>query len=172
MYRSTCCIHTFFSHCPVWHSLILRVSYFPDFFIFYYRVDLNQWPYKMCLFIWFSHPKFYIFLMGLIFTKQIKDGLEQLVFWWFLDFNIGLLATFWESRVLGAEDGRSGRQYIFVPSAFSHCQMVLSFPKLCLLSFFLLLMEIIKKLLCSFDFSTKSWTKLNNLWRNSTNTPI
>ena len=47
--------------------------------------------------------------MGLIFTKQNKDGQEQLVLLLFLDLNIGLLAPFWERRVLGAEGGCSGR---------------------------------------------------------------
>ena len=45
--------------------------------------------------------------------------------------------------------------HFLVPSAFSHCQMVLSFPKLCLLSFFSFWWRFSKKLLCSFVFSTK-----------------
>ena len=69
--------------------------------------------------------------MALIFTKQNTDGQEQLVFLllMFLDLNTGLLATFWESQVLGSEHGRSGRQYIFSSIYFQPLPAGAFFPK-------------------------------------------
>ena len=83
-------------------------------FIFYNRVDSNHGHTK-CVHLIFI-PQF---LMGLIdFLPKNKHGQEQLVFWFFLDLKYGLLATFWESRVLGAEDGRSGRRLLFCSLCF------------------------------------------------------
>ena len=47
----------------------------------------------------------------------------------------------------------------FVSAAFSHWQMVHFFPKLCLLPFFLLLMEILKKNFCVPLFFNKKLDK-------------
>ena len=48
MYRSTCCIHTFFNFLFLTMSSMTQPDFasvlFPDFLIFYYRVDLHQWP--------------------------------------------------------------------------------------------------------------------------------
>ena len=127
MYRSMCCIHTF------WFLTLSSMTQpdfasvlFSRFFYFYYRVDFHQWPYFI-----FSPQFLFIFSMGLIFNflKQNTDGQEQKVFWLFLDLNIGLLATFWESRVLGSEDGRSGRWYIFCSLCFQPLPDGTFFPK-------------------------------------------
>ena len=144
--------------------------FFP-IFDFYYRVNLHQWPHFI-----FSPQFLIIFSMGLIFNflKQNTDGQEQKVFWLFLDLNIGLLATFWESRVLGSEDGRSGRRYIFCSLCFQPLPIArwyfLSQNYACF-PFFSFSWRLSKNF-CSFVFSIKSWTKLNNLWRNNTNNPV
>ena len=71
------------------------------------------------VFIWFLFPNF-VFQWDWCFTKQNKDGQEKLilVFWFFIDFKFGLLATSWKSWVLGAEDERSGRRYTLCSLCF------------------------------------------------------
>ena len=90
---------------------------FPDFLcLLFFTIGLILIMAIQNVFISFSSPNF---LMGLIdlFPKN-KHGQEQLDFWFFLDLKYGLLATFWESRVLGAEDGHSGRQLLFCSLCF------------------------------------------------------
>jgi len=170
MFRSTWCIHTFLilTRSSMTQPVFASVLFFP-IFDFYYRVDLHQWPHFI-----FSPQFLFIFSMGLIFNflKQNTDGQEQKVFWLFLDLNIGLLATFWESRVLGSEDGRSGRRYIFCSLCFQPLPDGTFFPKTMPASLFSPFSWRLSKNFCSFVFSIKSWTKLNNLWRNNTNNPV
>ena len=117
-------------------------------------------------------PQILYFFNGVNFTKQNKDGQQQLVFWWFLDSTFGLLGTFWESQVLGAEDGCSGRWYIFCSLCFQPLPDGTFFPKTMLAFLFSPFHGDYQKILCSFVFWTKSWTKLNHSRRNSTNTPV
>ena len=128
MFRSTWCIHTFLilTQSSMTQPVFASVLFFSRCLIFIIGLIFTNGHNS------FSHPNFLnIFSMGLIFNflKQNTDGQEQKVFWLFLDLNIGLLATFWESRVLGSEDGRSGRRYIFCSLCFQPLPDGTFFPK-------------------------------------------
>ena len=126
---------------------------------------------KQHIYLIFS-PQFFIYFFNGVYlfktTYRWPRTISFLTISWFEYWNACniLRVECWVQKMVVLADNT-----IFVPSAFNHCQMVLSFAKLCLLSFF-----------SPFDgdyqnknplfFSTKSWTELNNLWRNSTDTPI
>jgi len=130
MFRSTWCIHTFLilTQSSMTQPVFASVLFFSLFLIFIIGLIFTNGH------ISFSHPNFWLFFqwgyfLNFNFLKQNTDGQEQKVFWLFLDLNIGLLATFWESRVLGSEDGRSGRRYIFCSLCFQPLPDGTFFPK-------------------------------------------
>ena len=152
MFRSRWCIHTFLILTrSSMTQPVLQVSYFSRFLIFIIGFIFTNSQ------ISFSHPNFYLFFQWcLLKFSQTKCRWPRTNFFWlFVDLNIGLLASFWESWMLGAEDGYSGRWCIFCSLCFQPLPDSTFFSKTMLAFLFLLLMEIIKKLLCFFDFSKK-----------------
>ena len=105
-------INFYFSFCTVWHS------YFPDFLDFLLSGWSSPMAIKQQIYLIFSHQFFIYFFNGINLCKTKYRWPRTTSVWLFHDLNNGLLATFWESQVLGSEDGCSGRCYIFCSLCF------------------------------------------------------
>ena len=170
MFRSTWCIHTFLILTP--SSMIQPVCasvFYPPIFDFYYRVDLHQWPYFI-----FSLQFLFIFSMGFIFnffqTKYRWPSTKSfLTISWF---------KYWIACDILRESSAGFRRWSFWQTIH------FLFPLLSTIARWYFLSQTMPAFLFSpfhgdyqktfvpFIFQQKSWTKLNNLWRNSTNTPV
>ena len=168
MYWSTCCIHTFLilTRSSMTQPVFASVLFFP-IFEFYYRVDLHQWPHFI-----FSPQFLFIFSMGLIFNflkHRWPRTKSFLTISWF---------KYWIACNILRESSAGFRRWSFWQTIHFLFPLLSTIARWYFLSqnyacfpFFSFSWRLSKNF-CSFVFSIKSWTKLNNLWRNNTNNPV